>query len=144
LFLISHSELQRKDIKDAHICNHDKIFKNFLSDPKTVIIISDANIKKNIATLVSHVCSGCNILAKTIYHAINVTSIEAELFAIRYSINQAVQVENATNIIIITDTIHTIRWIFNSSSYPYQLQSIAIVQDLRDFFNKSSNNSITF
>ena len=51
---------------------------------------------------------------------------------------------NAKNIIVITDTIHTVRKIFDSSFHLYQLHSIAISQDLKAFFNKSSNNSIAF
>jgi len=121
-----------------------KIFKDFLSDPKTVIVISNVNIKKNVAISILHVHSGCNILAKTIHHAVNITSTKAELFTIRCGINQAVQVENTTNIIVIIDAIHTVRWIFDSFSHPYQLQSITIAQDLRAFYNKSSNNSIAF
>jgi len=69
----------------------------------------NTSIKKNIATLVLHIYSSGNILAKTIYHTVNVTSMNVELFAIRCGINQAVQVKNATNIIIITDTIHVTR-----------------------------------
>ena len=34
------------------------------------------------------------LIAKTIHHAMNVTSIETELFAIRCEINQAIQVPN--------------------------------------------------
>jgi len=78
---------KEKEIKNAYICNPDKIFKDTLSDPKIVIVISDASIKNNIATLISDVCSSHNILAKTIYHAINFTSTEVELFTIRYGIN---------------------------------------------------------
>ena len=33
--------------------------------------------------------------------------MKAELFLIRYRINQAVQVQNVENIIVITDAIHT-------------------------------------
>ena len=68
--------------------------------------------------------------------------MEAKLFAIRCGINQAVQ--DVTNIIVITDTIHATRWIFDLSSHSNQLQSIVIVQDLRAFFNKSFNNTIAF
>ena len=95
--------------KNAYIHNLDKIFEDSLLDPKTVIIISDASIKKNIATSVLHVHSSSNILAKTIYHTVNVTSMNVELFAIRCGINQAVQVKNTTNIIIITNAIHVTR-----------------------------------
>ena len=117
---------KNKEIKDIYIHNLEKILNDFLSDPKTVIVISDTSIKKNVATSVLHVCSGHNILAKTIYHAVNITFIKVELFAIRCDINQAVQVKNATNIIVITDGIYAARWIFNLFSHLYQLQSIVI------------------
>jgi len=42
--------------------------------------------------------------------------MNAELFAIRCGINQAVQVKNATNII---NDIHAMRQIFDSSSHSY-------------------------
>ena len=67
-----------------------------------------------------------------------------QLFAIRYIINQVVQVTEAMCIIVITGAIHSARWIFDSLTYPYQLQFIAILQDLRVFFNKNSYNSINF
>jgi len=62
---------------NTHICNLDKIFKDSLLDPKIVIVIFDASIKNNITILISHVCSGQNTLAKTIYHAINITSCQS-------------------------------------------------------------------
>ena len=67
----------------AHLWNLDKIFEYSCIDLNTIIVISDTRIKNNITTLTSHVCSGQNILTKTIYHAVNVTSTEAELFTIR-------------------------------------------------------------
>ena len=132
------------EVKNAHLHTLDKIFKDSLSNPNTVLIISNTSIKNNVATLISYLCSGQNILAKTIHHAINITSTEVKLFSIRYRINQAIQILNTKNIIIITDTIHATRCIFDSSFYPYQLYSIAVSQDLRAFFNKSSNNSLVF
>ena len=74
----------------------------------------------------------------------NVTSTEAELFLIRYGINQAVQVPNTEYIIVITDTIPAARYILDLSTYLFQLHSITIFQDLRAFFNKRSINSIMF
>ncbi len=49
------------------------------------------------------------LLPKTIHHTINFTMTEAELFTIRCRINQAIQVSDASNIIIITNAIHPIR-----------------------------------
>jgi len=76
--------------------------------------------------LTLYIQSGHNIIAKTIHHAINIISTKAELFTIRCRINQAIQVSNASYIINITDSIHLANEIFDSLSYSYQLQFIAI------------------
>jgi len=75
------------DSKKYHYKCLDKIVFNILSNPNSVIIVSDASIKNNITTSISHVYSFSGLLKKTIHHAINVTSTEAKLFAIRCSIN---------------------------------------------------------
>jgi len=66
------------------------------------------------------------------------------MFAIRCGINQAVDIPNIKKIIIITDSLHVARRIFNLSSHLYQLQSAAISHKLREFFHKDINNSIEF
>ena len=71
-------------------------------------------------------------------------TIEAALFAIRCGINQATQIPGTSRIIIVTDTLHVARRIFDSTIHPYQSQSIAIFKDLRKFFNEHSNNSVEF
>ena len=81
---------------------------------------------------------------KTIYHAINVTSTEAKLFAIRYGINQSIYFNNISKIVIITNSIHVAQKIFDSSSHPFQTMSAAILSDLHNFFDRSNNNSIEF
>ena len=91
-----------------------------------------------------HVCNSQNIIAKTIHYTMNIIFTKAELFSIRCRINQAIQVPNIEQIIIITDAILVTRCIFNLSTHFYQLYSIAISQDLRVFFNKNSSNSISF
>ena len=53
-----------------------------------------------------------------LHHAVNVTSTEAEFFAIRYSINQAVHLQYVFKIIVITDFIYATRKIFDPSSHP--------------------------
>ena len=107
------------EVKNAHLHFLDKIFDDFLSNPDTVLVISDVCVKNKVATLISYIHQSRNIIAKTIYYAIDVTSTKAELFSIKCGINQAIQVSNAENIIVITNTIHTTRQIFDSFSYPY-------------------------
>ena len=74
----------------------------------------------------------------------NVTLTGVELFSIRCGINQAVQLPNVDQIIVIMDTIPAARCIFDLSTYPLQLHSIAVSHDLRVFFNRNSNNTISF
>ena len=57
----------------------------------------------------SHIHVGYNILAKTTYHAINITSSKVELFAVVCEINQIVQVTETMHIIVITDIIYSAR-----------------------------------
>ena len=83
------------------------------------IVISDTSIKDNVTTSVAHIHLYNNLIKKTVYHAINITSIEAELFAIRCGINQATQVPDIFYIIVIMDTIHVVQKIFDLSIYPY-------------------------
>jgi len=66
------------------------------------------------------------------------------LFAIRCRINQVIQVTDISCIIVVTNTIYLVRHIFDSLTHPYQIQFIAIAQDLRSFFEKSVHNIIEF
>jgi len=51
------------------------------------LVASDASIKNNIATSISHIHMVDKPLTRIIHQAVNVTSTEAELFAIRCGIN---------------------------------------------------------
>jgi len=97
------------EVKNTHIYTLNKIFNNFFLNPNTILVISNASIKNNIITSILYIHSGQNILAKTIHYVINITSTKTVLFSIKYGINQAIQVPNVENIIVITNTIHTTR-----------------------------------
>ena len=58
-------------------------------------------------------------IIKMIHHAVHVTSTEAELFAIRCGINQALNLDNVSKVIVIMDSIHAARKIFEPSIYSY-------------------------
>ena len=81
------------------------------------------SIKNNVATLILYVYSNVNSIKKTIHYAVNIISTEAKLFAIHYGINQVIQV---SYIIVITNTIHLVKHIFDLLIYLYQLQLIVI------------------
>ena len=73
-----------------------------------------------------------------------VTSTEAELFAIKCSINQAYSKENISKIIVVTDSIHAAKKIFDDKTHPYQIHMTAILCELWQFFTVSQENSIKF
>jgi len=74
-----------KVIIKKHLQNLNKIVKDSSLDPETVIIIFNTSLKNNITTSISHIDSGQNILAKIIHSAVNITSTETKLFAIKLS-----------------------------------------------------------
>ena len=114
------------------------------SDSWSVIVVIDTSIKSQVATSISHVHSHDRLVIKTIHHTVNVMTTEAKLFAIRYSINQAICLPSVSKIFVITDFIHVARRIFESSSHLYQAQLATISGELREFFKKDSSNSIEF
>jgi len=132
---ISQIEKSKENIK-VHICRLDKITLLLLADPKSIVVVSDTSIKNQVATSIAYIHIHDSPVVKIIHHAINVTTTEAELFTIRYGINQATCLNNINGIIVITDYIHAAKRIFNSSSYPYQIHTLSISSKLREFFTK--------
>ena len=110
----------------------------------SAIIVTDASIKDNIATLIAHIHQANFSLTKTVHHAVFVTSSEAELFAMRCGINQACNKDNISKIVVITDSIHSAKCIFDSLVHLLQLYLAAILSKLWLFFNKGQDNSIEF
>jgi len=122
----------------------DEMTLQLSSSPHTAIVVTDASVKKDIATSISHVHICNHPLTKTVHHAAYVMSTEAELFAIKCGINQACSKKDISKIVVITNSIHTTKKIFNSKSHPYQLHTTAILQELHWFFAKDQNNSVKF
>jgi len=112
----------------------DLVLYNSISS--TTLVVTDASIKNDIATSVAHIHQTNISLIKTVHHTVFVTSLEVELFAMRCGINQAYSKDNISKIIIITDSIHTAKLIFDSSSHPLQSHSAAILSELRLFLTK--------
>ena len=109
-----------------------------------VVVVIDTSIKDQVAISIWHVYSHNRLIIKTIYHSVNVTSTEAKLFAIRYSINQATHLLNTNHIFAIMDSIHAAKRIFDSLSYLYQIYSAVIYGKPKEFFHKDNNNFIEF
>ena len=102
------------------------------------------SIKNQVATFIAHVHIHNSSVIKIIYYTINITSTKAELFAIRCGLNQAIQLSNIECIVVITYSIHVAKKIFDSLIHPYQVQTLVISKEIREFFKRSHYNSIDF
>jgi len=127
-----------------HIKNLEETTIRASSNPFSSIVVSDADIKNQIVTSISYIHSFNKPIVKTLHKAINVTTAEAELFTIRCSINQAVADPCIKHIVVITDSLYIARKIFDSSTHLYQIHSMVISSELREFFSKDSMNCIEF
>ena len=74
----------------------------------------------------------------------NISTTEAELFAIRQGISQAAYTNGITNIAVVIDAIPAAKRIFDTSCHLFQLHSISISHNLRAFFSRDPRNFITF
>ena len=132
--------------KNDKICFQqlDNMVLESSSSPSTAIIVTDASIKNNITTSILHMHIANYPIIKMLHHVAFITTTEAKLFMIRCSINQACTKENVFKIIIVTDSIHVAKKIFNTLSHPYQGHTVAILSKLCHFFANNQNNSIEF
>ena len=142
----SFNLVNKKEKNQNHLCGQelDDMVLHCSSNPHAALVITDVSIKNDIATSISHIHSVNRPLVKTVYYASFVTSTEAELFAIRCGINQAYSINNVSKIVVVTDSIHAAKRIFNCSPHPYQIHSTAILSKLQSFFSSHESNTIEF
>ena len=118
-FLFHPVNRKSKDSVKTYLYKLNNTTLHLSSDPHSIIAVSNASIKNNVTTLISYVHVHNSPVIKMIHHVVDIMSTEAELFVIRYGINQATYLSNVNQIIVITDFIHVAKRIFNSSSHLY-------------------------
>ena len=139
--LVNWKEKEKDKIRAQEL---DNIVLRISPLHQTALVVTDASIKNNIATSILHVHIVNQPLTKTVHHVVFVTSMEVELFTIRCNINQACSKDNISKIVVVTDSIHTAKIIFDSKPHPYQSHTAAILSKLQGFFNANCDNSIKF
>jgi len=122
----------------------DRIAIELLESPSTALVVLDASVKNNVATSIAHIHIRDRPITKTLHHALNIMSTEAKLVAIRCSINQATNHDFISTIIIVMDSIHMAKKIFDLSSHPFQKHAVSILKELCSFFSHHPNNHIEF
>jgi len=78
------------------------------------------SIKNQVATSITHIHVSNKPVIKTIHHTVNVMTSEAEIFTMRCGVNQTTQIIDIHHIIVIMDSIHAVKRIFDSSIYLYK------------------------
>jgi len=124
-FSFHSSNKQSDESIKSHICHLDNITIKSSSDPSYALVVSNTSIKNNVTTFIAHIHVHDKPIIKTIHHVVNITFMKAELFTIRYGINQATTISGISKIIIIMNSIHAARRIFDSSLYPFQIHTAA-------------------
>ena len=120
IFPFTKQITKTKRIRPLTFAKLDNIILNSLFNSNLIIVVSNVSIKNNITTSITHIYSYSNSIKKTLYHAVSITFTKTKLFAIRYSINQAIQIQEISHIIIITDSIYVAYQIFNLFIYSFQ------------------------
>jgi len=126
--------------KDQHFKLHIQQLDNLAIEssntPSNTLVVTDASVKNNVASSIVHVHIHNKPIIKTFHHASNITSTEAEFFVIRCGINQAIHLHGILKIIVVTDSIHVAKKIFDPSSHPPQKHVAFILKNLRKFFSR--------
>ena len=128
----------------SHSYQLDNLAIVSLKNPLHTLIITNISIKNNVAISITHIHIHNRLVIKTLHYVVNVNSMEAELFAIRYGIYQATSFYRISKIVIVTDSIHSAKRIFDSLSHPFQIHAMSILCKLQNFFELNQDNLIEF
>ena len=110
----------------------------------TALVITDMSVKNNVALFIAHIHVCNKPVVKVLHNAVNITSSEAKFFALKCGINHMTLSHKISKIIVVTDSIHDTRKIFDPSSHMLQKQSTFVLAKLREFFDHCDMNSIKF
>jgi len=140
----SFNLVNRKDKDKIHAQELDEMVLQISSSPSMALVVTDASIKNDVATSISHIHLANHPLIKMVHYATFITSMEVELFAIRCGINQVCIKKGVSKIIVVTNSIHAVKEIFDSKSHLYQSHTMTILSELHHFFKTNQENSIEF
>ena len=92
-----------------YLCKLNELILLTSVDSKTAIVVSNTNIKNQVAISITYIHIHNTPIVKMIHYAINVIFIKAKSFVIRCSLNQTTQLTNIECIIVVTDSIHIVK-----------------------------------
>ena len=135
-FSFYKADCHNKKSKAVYLHKLDDLVLNVLSDLHTVIVIPNASIRNNITMSIAYIYSFFSSTKKTLHHTIDIIITEAELFAIRCGINQAVWIPNSSHIVVITNTLYMVQNFLILSFIPINSNWL-LSQKISDHFLKN-------
>ena len=128
-----------------HLQNLDHAFKASQTSSYNIAVIADGGVRKShVAIAAAHIWCDNSVIQCLQVHSINVTSIEAELMAIRTGLISAMEKDNIHDIIVITDSITMAKKILESRVDPLQNIVIPIASAIKTYLKKDGRNKIHF
>jgi len=128
-----------------HLQSLNLVFRSSQVNHNSAAVIADRGVKKShVATAAAHIWADNSVIKQLCVHSLNVTSIEAELMAIRTGIIPAMEIDNIHDITVITDSITAARKILKSKVNSLQNMFIPLAAAVKTFLSKDGSNKIRF
>ena len=99
----------------SHLQQLDALAIESSTSSSTALMITDTSVKNNVISSIAHIHVRNKPIVKVLHNAVNITLSEAEFFALKCSINHTTLLHEISKIIIVTDSIHVARKIFDPS-----------------------------
>ena len=120
-------------------------FEKVQRSSNDIAVISDGSVKTTgSATAIAHVWKDNKVINTLKARSNNITSLEAELMAIRIGLASAFENIEAHQILVITDSLEAGKKITSSGEQYLQKSIIPIAVKIQSFLSKDSRNSIHF
>ena len=99
----------------SHLQQLDALAIESSTSSSTTLMITDTSVKNNVTSSIAHIHVRNKPIVKVLHNAVNITLSEAEFFALKCGINHTTLLHEISKIIIVTDSIHVARKIFDPS-----------------------------
>lgn len=99
----------------SHLQQLDALAIESSTSSSTALMITDTSVKNNVTSSIAHIHVRNKPIVKVLHNTVNITLSEAEFFALKCGINHTTLLHEISKIIIVTDSIHVARKIFDPS-----------------------------
>jgi len=120
-------------------------FRSSQVNLNSAAVIADGGVKKSHVTIAAaHIWADNSVIKQLQVHSLNVTSIKAELMAIRTGLTPAMEIDSVHDIIVITNSIAAAKKILESKVDLLQNMLIPLASAIKTFLSKNGRKKIHF